>query len=92
MQAAGEEEEKRRLEERRTGKKAMENQNNEEVAAVKEPENHEQAMTKYKKIPTLPTQKEIDEHMIHHIPTRSWWNFADTGEPTRRTEKKKMKT
>ena len=59
--------------ERNAGSKELENKEN---TGEEEAETGESAMTKFKKIPNMPGQQEINEHMIHHIPMRTWCEFC----------------
>ena len=80
MREASEEEARRQVAERETREKKEQHTRDipsgEEVTSERELETDEQAITKFKKIPTMPTQKEIDEHMISHIPSRIWCEFC----------------
>ena len=87
MRPANEEEVARQLERGRSGRKKnwedgelrMAEDLSEEAKFWREFETDEAKAARIKKIPTMPTQKEIEEHMIHHIPSRSWCEFCRYG-------------
>ena len=76
MRQASEEEAGRQMAERDERSKKNKEDNSEEAKFWEEFETDEARLTRHKKIPSMPTQQEINEHMIHHIPSRSWCEFC----------------
>ena len=79
MQQASEEEAERQVKESDERSREEKEDNSEEAKYWAEFEPDESRLTRHKRIPSMPTQREIDEHMIHHIPSRSWCEFCRYG-------------
>ena len=64
---------------RKTDQEAEDKDNEEMWGAAISQDDMEADKAKIKRIPQMPSQKEIDEHMVTHVPFRNWCEFCVFG-------------